>query len=331
MSDTTAPNSGDIDAVAASLIEIEEPEVNDEDTAADADVEAAAPEIEAEAEDAEADGGEDDDGDGEGDDADEGEDATDDDTAEQLYTVKVNGREQQVPLSELLRGYSGQTAIQQGFREVASARKEVESVYSALQAERQQLAGFFQQLQQGEIPARPPEPPSDALLEKDPIGYLEQRVRYDKEVAKWQQAQQVMQEQSQLMAEQSEQARLAYLQEQQARLVQALPNLGKPETAAKVREDMIRAGVEVYGFSVDELQQVMDHRALVLLHDAAQYRKLMSGKARAEKQATQPRTPTLKPGTKVSATAGKKSSAEKARLAMKRTGDVDSVARFLLS
>lgn len=334
MADTTALGDGDIDAVAASLIE--GPEVDDESDddvfAAGTDTDAAqnAPEdTEADAED-EGDAGDDADDAGD-DDNDDTEDADDDDTAEPLYTVKVNGREQQVPLSELLRGYSGQTAIQQGFREVASARKEVESVYTALQTERQQIAALAQQLQGDPTSLQPPVPPDDNLIERDPIEYMVQRQRYERAHAQYVQTQQALQEQAARNAQQAQQAQQAYLRAQQEQLVRALPGFAKPETAAKLRSELLRTGVEVYGYAPEELRQVMDHRALLILHDAAQYRKLVSGRARAEKQAEMPRTPVIRPGTKASATVGKKATAEKARSAMKKTGSVDDVARFLLS
>ena len=149
--DTTAPE-GSIDAVAASLIEGPQ---NDEETTDDDLVQA---EADADSQN-DADTAEEADEADEGDDTEEGDDegdadAEEDEPAEQLFTVKVDGREQQVPLSELLRGYSGQAYIQQGMKQVAQARTEVEQVFHALQSERQQLAQFGRGLRDHEGPAR---------------------------------------------------------------------------------------------------------------------------------------------------------------------------------
>lgn len=330
VSDTTALNGNDIDAVAASLIEgpqkeddkdeevLVQPQEDDAQDQPDA--------TEDDADDAEqADAAEEDEG------ADEGEaDDVEDEPAEQLFTVKVDGRDQQVPLNELIRGYSGQAYIQQGMRQVAEARNEVSQVYSALQAERQQVAQFVQAMQTGQVPMQAPQMPDEALLQRDPIGYLEARVKYDKDLSAYQQAQMAAQELTARQAQADQQTRNAFLVEQQQLLQKAIPALAKPETAAKAKQDLVQAGVEIYGYSLDELREVADHRALRVLHDAAQYRRLMSGKAVAEKRAEQPKTPTIKPGAKVAPQQGKRVQTEKAKAQMKRTGSVDDVARFLL-
>lgn len=326
MDDTTAMD-GSVDAVAASLIEggpqeedeqAEELVQSDEDDAQDQPEaeEADADEVTAEDED-------------EG--ADESEaDAAEEEPAEQLFTVKVDGREQQVPLDELLRGYSGQAYIQKGMKEVAETKQQAAAVYEALMSERQQIAQFAQAMQTGQMPMRPPEPPSEELLAKDPIGYLEARVKYDKELGAFQQGQQAMQELAARQAQAEEQSHRVRLAKEQQLLAQAIPAFAKPETAAKVKQDLLKAGQEVYGFGQEELSAVADHRMLRVLHDAAQYRRLMAGKV-AEKQPTQaPKTPVIKPGVKVGEQAGKKAKADKAKAQMKRTGSVDDIARFLL-
>lgn len=328
MLDTTA-NAGSIDAVAASLIETPVEKVKEEETEGleqseqddaqyqDDGDDAAAEEVDADTDEV----------------TDESEtEAEEGDPAEQLHTVKVNGREQQVPYKELLRGYSGQEVIQKGFREIASARQETTAVYEALQAERQQLAQVFQAAQSGQIPMQPPTMPSEELLSKDPIGYLEARVRFDKELLSYQNAQGLRQELEARDAETRMQSHRAYLSEQQQQLARAIPALAKPETAAKVKQDLINAGTQIYGFGIDELEGVADHRLLRVLHDAAQYRRIVSGKAAVEKQSQQQqRTPVIKPGARPAAQASKNVTTEKAKAQMKRTGSLDDVARFLLT
>jgi len=334
--DTTAVD-GSIDAVAASLIagppndDEKEPRKlaqSDQDDAQDQ------PDAEddGDAEDDTPDERDDDDsGEDEGEDEGEADDEADE-PARQLFTVKVDGREQQVDLPELLRGYSGQSYIQQGMKQVAAAKSEVESVYSALQTERQQLAQFAQAAQQGQIPLRPPEMPDERLLQQDPIGYLEARVKYDKEVAVYQQAQSAMQELSARSAQAEERARAAYLADQHQQLTRLIPAFAKPETAAKMKQELLSVGRDEYGYTPDELQGITDARAIRVLHDAAQWRRVMAGKTANEKPVAPaaPRTPTIKPGAKPSAQQGNRAKTEKAKVQMKRTGSVDDVARFLL-
>ncbi len=325
MDDTTA-DSGSIDAVAASLIdgppqEDEQPEdleQSDEDDAQDQ-----TEDDDAEPEEASAD------------DEDEGADESDADVeeeepAEQLYTVKVDGRDQQVPLAELLRGYAGQAYIQKGMKEVATIKQQIAAVHEALNNELQQVAQFAQAAQTGQVPMRPPEPPSEELLSRDPIGFIEARHRYEKEVAAYQQGQYAMQEMSARQVQAQERARRALLAEEHQKLAQMIPAFAKAETAAKVKQDLLNAGQEVYGFELDELREVADHRMLRVLHDAAQYRRIMAGKATDKQPSQAPKTPVIKPGVKAAPQASKRVKSEKAKAQMKRSGTVDDVARFLL-
>jgi hypothetical protein len=327
VSDTTAQD-GSIDAVAESLIAMPVKEDEEDQQDLQQPDEGDAPE-QAEADDV--DEGEE----PEVDEADEAEDeseadAEDEAPAEQLFTVKVDGREQQVPLSELLRGYSGQAYIQKGMQEVAATKQEAESVYIALQSERQQLAQMVQAVQSGQVSLQPPQKPDESLLQTDPIGYLEARVKYDNDVAAYQQTQQQLQQVTQQQSEAQQRAYMAHLAQEQQKLTQVIPAFANPETAAKVKQDLIATGTEVYGYTADELRQVADHRALRVLHDAAQYRRLMSGKKAVEAPTAAPKTPTIRPGAKPSAQANTRVKAEKAKAQMKRTGSVDDVAKFLL-
>lgn len=327
MSDTTAQD-GSIDAVAESLIATPVKEDEEDQQDLQQPDEGDAPE-QAEADDV--DEGEE----PEVDETDEAEDeseadAEDEAPAEQLFTVKVDGREQQVPLSELLRGYSGQAYIQRGMQEVAATKQEAEAVYTALQSERQQLAQMVQAVQSGQVSLQPPQKPDESLLQTDPIGYLEARVKYDNDVAKYQQTQQQLQQVTQQQSEAQQRAYMAHLAQEQQKLTQVIPAFANPETAAKVKQDLIATGTEVYGYTADELRQVADHRALRVLHDAAQYRRLMSGKKAVEAPTAAPKTPTIRPGAKPSVQANTRVKAEKAKAQMKRTGSVDDVAKFLL-
>lgn len=333
--DNTPALEGSIDAVAASLIDGPSPETND---APDDELEQS-PEDDAQdqnegddeqSDDSADDGGDADDQDG-SDDEDEADADSDDDTAGQLFTVNVDGRTQQVPLAELIRGYSGQAYIQKGMREVAEARKETSAVYKALQTERQQIAQFIEAAQTDKIDLRPPTPPADELLSSDPISYLEKRLQYDRAMATYQQTQAVKREMEAKAAEAQTAAQRAYLAEQHQQLTRVIPAFAKPETAARVKQELLSAGTGYYGYAPEELQSVTDHRALLVLHDAAQYRRLMSGKATEPKRADAPRTPTIKAGARTSQQGGKRVQSEKAKTQMRKSGSIDDVARFLLS
>jgi hypothetical protein len=323
--DTTALESGSIDAVAASLIdgptqEDEQPEELEQSEQDDAQTQTNGDEVEADEASADEDEG-----------ADESDaDVEEEEPDEQLYTVKWDGRDQQVTLNELLRGYAGQAYIQKGMRENATIQQRLLEAEQALNSDLKQVAQFAQALQTGQLPMRPPKPPSEELLSKDPIGYLEARVKYDNDLAAFQQVQYATQELTARQAQAEEKAHKARLADEHQRLAQAIPAFAKPETAARVKQDLLAAGQEVYGFELDELRSVADHRMLRVLHDAAQYRRLMAGKATEKQPSQAPKTPVIKPGVKAAPQASKRVKSEQAKAQMKRSGSVDDVARFLL-
>ena len=109
----TELNANDMEAVANTLIVDEAaPEEEPTQTLDEEDVEAEAPEEDALEEEAE-----------EGDEEDEAEEAEDAGQTEELYTVKVDGSEQEVTLEDLKRSYSGQAYIQKGMQETADSQK----------------------------------------------------------------------------------------------------------------------------------------------------------------------------------------------------------------
>lgn len=82
-----------------------------------------------------------------------------------------------------------------------------------------------------------------------------------------------------------------------------------------------------YGFSNDELSNLTDPRAVKLLHDAAQWRKLQASKPIVDKKVATA-SPTVKPGAKTNATADRAKVAQ-ARAELKKTGNANLAARLI--
>ena len=335
MIDTTANIDGDnLDAVSEALIM--QPQAPAKETAQDEDVSetdapleeeqvddnAAATEDEDETEEVEAS-----DKDAE-DYTDEEDDEGDEQPAPEFHTVKVDGAEKQVTLDELKRGYSGQQYIQEQMRQTAEAKKEAEAIYSQLQQEAQQVAALRQQLESGQ--ARPmPAPPDDSQFQSDPIGYMEAKMAYDRDMAAYQEQMGQIQQVSQRQEAMRQQALQYQLKEESQKLIQAIPEFADPEKGAKLKEQIVSTGVE-YGYTPEELGQVADARAVKILHDAMRYRQMLAARDSA-KEKVQKARPVLKPGAKKTANQGKMAKRQKVAARMKQTGSVDDVANFLLS
>jgi len=264
------------------------------------------------------------------DDITEDDDDTEDDAVpeSQSFTVKINGEEKTVTLDELKQGFSGQKYVQKGMQENAQARKQTEQVYNALLESRQQVTNLYQKLQNGGA-ARQPVKPDLAMLDTDPIGYVEANARYENDMGAYQREIQQFQrvQQDQLHAQNL--AMDAHRSQEMTRLLEIMPDLKDPSKGKVMREQMLEVGNE-YGYSGQEISAIVDHRAIRVLEDARKYREILAGKSKAVEKATQKkRTQPLKAGSKKKSSSQKELRTKQNRL--KNTGSIDDAVALLLS
>lgn len=248
---------------------------------------------------------------------------------EPVYTVKVDGKEKQVPLNELLRGYSGQEYIQKGMAENAEARKAVETLIQQTNQERQQLQSMMQQLQQEGIPPMP-EYPSEELRASDPLGYLEAEAEYrramDKRAAWEQQAQALSQQQQQQQRRQQAQR----LEQEAARLAEWMPEFADPQKRDALMMDITTKAKKHYSLTDEMLSTVQTAEEVAILRDALRYREAVARKDQA-KAKVQGKPPVAKPSAKKSTQTDKTRQRKQAKAKMQKNGSIDDVANFLLS
>jgi len=264
------------------------------------------------------------------DDENEYEDAEEDDESEDpandFHTVKVDGKETQVTLEELKRGYSGQQYVQKGMQQVAEVKKEAESAYYALMQERQNLANLVQQVQSGQN-LTPPQEPDSAMFDADPIGYMEAKIQYDNQVKAYEQnmgqVQQVLQQQTE--AEQI--ARAEYAKQEAQRLVQVIPELADAGKAGKFKENLVRTATDVYGYTPEEIAGISSHRDFLVLRDAMKYREMMAGKETVQNKVKKAK-PAIKPGAKKVST--KTDVVRKQRERLKKSGSIDDALALIM-
>lgn len=242
-------------------------------------------------------------------------------------TVKVDGNEVEVTLDELKQGYSGQKYVQKGMQEAAQRRKEAEQVLQSLTNERQQLTQFYQQLQQGGI-TQAPVPPSRELFESDPIGYMEEKLNFDEKKVSYDNQMAQLREVSNQNSKANKQAKQVYLKQEMAALQDKIPEFADDKKAGKLKERLIQGG-EGYGYTAQEVGQVMDHRAIQVLNDAVKYRQIVEGKSKA-KVKTNAARPVIKPGAKK--VADSKTKVRKRQQAkLKKSGSIDDALGLILN
>ena len=219
---------------------------------------------------------------------------------EQTFTIKAAGEEKEVTLDELKKSYQLGSDYTKKTQEVAEQRKVIEQEAKAIIEARKVRDDYSQKLQAVEqFLLSNNDTPEDlsAMKENDPIGYS---VKVAEMTEKKEQLQAVQAEQQRL-AQQQQSDRAAqleqFVQEEAQKLTVSLPEFSDKAKGEQVRNDIRSYGKKV-GFTDEELSQVYDSRHVLVLHKAAQYDKLMAGKAGVKKKvAKAPKT--VKSGAKV--------------------------------
>ena len=200
-----------------------------------------------------------------------------------LHKVKVNGQEFEVTLDELRNGYSRDADYRRKTEELSYEKKQFMSEsekqrqdYSARLNEASQMLSMAQQQLNSDINSADLE----KLYEEDPTeaARIEHRLRKKQErinsaVAKNQ-------------AEQKKQFD-GFLKDQQIKLVSKMPEFNDPEKASKLKSSM-KTTLNAYGFNDTEVSQVYDHRIVMLVNDAMQFRNLQKAKPNIAKKITKP-------------------------------------------
>jgi hypothetical protein len=243
------------------------------------------------------------------------------------YRVKVGKEEVDVPLEELLKGYSRTADYTKKTQELAENRKAVEAERARIIEASRLRDQYAERLSVIEQMLNQTEKAEDlsVLKETDPIGYAvkvaEQAEREKQLTAVRQERQRLAQMQQ---AEQSERLQ-AHLAGEAAKLREAIPDLADEVKGDQVKRE-IREFAKSVGFSDQELAAVYDSRAVLALYKAMQYDKLMKGKPELTKRVNQaPKM--LKPGTSTPA-ARESEQVKKMRSQLRKTGNKNDAAKL---
>lgn len=219
---------------------------------------------------------------------------------EQTFTIKAAGEEKEVTLDELKKSYQLGSDYTKKTQEVAEQRKVIEQEAKAIIEARKVRDDYSQKLQAVEqflIGTNDSPEDLSVMKENDPVGYA---VKVAEMTEKKEQLQAIQAEKTRLAQEQQvdNQAQMQkFVEQEQIKLAESLPEFSDKTKGEQIRNDIRSYGKKV-GFTDEELSQVYDSRHVLVLHKAAQYDKLMAGKAGVKKKvAKAPKT--VKSGAKV--------------------------------
>jgi hypothetical protein len=254
-----------------------------------------------------------------------------------LIPVKVDGKDENWTLDQLKQSAAGQAAINKRFQEVAEARKEferetiqaqaqIEQHAKAVAQQRDQILQMHQQMQQGGI--QQPTPPSRELFEQDPIGFMEEKLKYDEAKVAYDQNMQQIQLMQQQKQQVQEAASQSYLQEQAEILKQYIPDIADPIKGPKIKTALVDTGA-AYGFSEEEMSGVTDSRYIRAMNDARKWRQLEANRGKAQQKGQKAR-PVVKAGAKKRQD-GNAATRTKAQSRLQKTGSIDDAVNLIFN
>ena len=257
----------------------------------------------------------------------EEEDADGDEDPEETYTVPVDGKDHQVTLEELKSSFSFQAHNTQKSQQLAERDKALETETATVRQSRDLYAERLKQVEGALAAMVPQEPDWDALEKENPQ-------RFVVEHAKWQRSQKQLEavaaERQSVEADQTadynEQLQ-KYRDDQAVELIKAIP-AWKDEEKLKSGAAEVADYARGLGFSKEEIDSVLDHRAILMMRKSMLYdRSRKAGKTKLAARKTGGKT--LKPGTRRPRRSKATKAVLDARRRVRSTGRVQDATEFL--
>ena len=216
-----------------------------------------------------------------------------------LYTVKVNGEDVEVTEDELVRGYSRQSDYTKKTQELAEYRKQLDNGAQHLQGEiaqtqaaRQEYVNAMSQAIESNysIATQFENTDWERLKLEDREEYLTKRDEYREVQDKIRDLQGKQQHAYEQQHRETQSQHQRLLQEEHAKMVQILPEWGEPDTQRAIAKSVGEFALS-RGYSQEELNQLVDHRSILVLMEAKAFADMQGKqlKARAKKVKNKPK------------------------------------------
>ena len=229
--------------------------------------------------------------------ADEGEQTEGEEDAEeapqpgQTFRVKIDGEEVSVQLDELLKGYSRTADYTRKTQAIAEARKQADAELRQAREERQRYAQTLEALDSSLKQLQPPEIDWDRLYQENPVEWVRQRevARTRQEQAAWVQSQKNALVERQQLEERAEAEKT--LESERGKLIEMLPEWRDADKARAEKAKIVEYATDKLGFSVEEISDIYDARAVLALRKAMMFDDLMSKRSQIRPTITQKAKP----------------------------------------
>src|SRR5210317_861440 len=259
------------------------------------------------------------------DDEEDGEEETEVEEVEEqpVYRVTVDGSEIEVTQDELINGYSRQQDYTRKTQELANQRKTIEEQSKELAQRDAIYAQLLPKLEAELQASMVDEPDWKTLVDEDPVAYVREQQIWNEKKEKLEAAKAERQRLEKEAYEKQQQQLVQFVQEGQQKLLEIIPEWKNAEVAQKEKLAIRDYGINVLGYSPQEMDAIYDYRALLGLRNAWLNSKTVEAAKKKPIQKAPARV--ARPGT----TTRKKSvaPAKRAKQVLAKTGKVQDAAK----
>lgn len=230
----------------------------------------------------------------------------------------------ELTVDEVKKGYLRQADYTRKTQQVAEQRRAAEAEVEAVRAER---ATYAERLTQVEaiIQQQAPPRPDPALRQTDPAEYAAQQADYLAHEQRLATVQSERQRTEAQMAKDAQERHAQYLAAEREKLFEIFPEWATNREKAQADLNVLRATGLDYGFTEQELDSVGDHRAIRLLADAAELKRLKAERAKVQPKIA--KAPVLQPGSTGQVAPKPATDARRALERLKKSGRVEDAAQ----
>lgn len=210
------------------------------------------------------------------------------DSNQELYDVTVNGQTQKVNLDELKQGYSKGLDYTKKTMDLGDQRRNLETEKDTISKEKDEVSKLREEYAKKLSVVEQNLQVEDnidwvKLAQDDPSDYAIKKAEYDKK--KDLQAR-IQKEQARVNEERKQEQEKVYqsfIQSENKKLIEKMPVFGDEKKVNKVMQDIGQFALKS-GYTEQELNMLVDHRALITLYQAAKYDQLLQKKGLQDKK-----------------------------------------------
>ena len=244
--------------------------------------------------------------------------------------TKIGGEDGKVKFADLIKSYQLQGHVDKQVREAAEVRKQANEYAAQVQQQTQVQQAVVGKIAEAKsIEAELAQYQGidwNVLIDSDPVQAMKLERQMRDLQGKHQQRVNEINQAAQYVQQSQQQQTAASLENERQALMQAVPEWSSEAVAVKEKQ-AIAADLKSRGYSERDIQNLSDHKAVLLARDAMLYRQQKAAGSIVEKQVREaPKI--IKPG---STGAKNTNSVQRIHNEVKRTGSRQSVVDYLLA